>query len=139
MDIQTYVDQHGITVERTGFDEGWRQDDEGWDHYAMRVRLRNAKTKRQVTLPWRQGTAHGTATPTAAEVFNSLIMDATFYEDCETVQAFADELGYDFDTYQEKRRVSKMYTACKQAHEKVIRFVDGQDEYTWIRQNVDAL
>jgi hypothetical protein len=139
MDIQEYVEQKRITAERTGHDEGWRRDEDNWDHYAMRIRLKNGSTSRQVTIPWNQGTAHGSATPDAASVFNSLILDAATYADVDSVQEFADEFGYEFETYQQKRRVSKMYTACKEAHTKALRFIGGEEEFDWIRENLDML
>lgn len=114
--LEAYVTDHGIRLAVVdGLD--YTTDDQGWEHYAGKVRL--TMGRRQMTAPWMQGTAHGTAAPRTVDVLEALASDAAAYENARDFADFAAEFGYDEDS----RKAEATYHACGTISHKLRRFL----------------
>lgn len=136
MDIHEYAEKHGITISNVTH-EGYERDTEGWDYYAMKIQLQNASNgNRKVTIPWKQGTAHGENVPEVGDVLDCLISDADAWASNPSVEAFADEFGYEIHDRADQRKVSKIYTACKAMHMRAVRFLGSEEEFGYVVDTV---
>lgn len=85
---------------------------------AYKVTLRSRVTGRQYTVPFFMGSAL-TDEPSAAEVLNSLALDAGCYYNASGYYDFCEEFGYDSDD----SRYRKMYDGCRKAYDRLCVFV----------------
>ena len=88
-----------------------------WDSEARhwRYEFRTLINDAHITGYFSQGSAH-TEDPTAADVLESLSLDASSYANAVDVLEFAGEFEYDLDTYAGQDRARKVYSACALAH-----------------------
>lgn len=84
----------------------WRQDEDGWEHNAYKVRL--SYDGRRLTVPWRAGLGI-TEAPSARDVLEALLMDAAGYENAPSFEEWAEEYGYDEDS----RKAEATYRAVE--------------------------
>jgi hypothetical protein len=93
-------------------DKGLRTSDDGWDHFAWELTVRNRyapdspisrKDSTGYTFPYMQGTAH-TKEPTLTDLMSSLLSDAQTVLDRDFAE-WAGDLGYDEDS----RTAEKLY------------------------------
>lgn len=117
--LKEYVAAKGLRASIVG-ELDWQTDDEGWEHYGGKVRL--TLGRRQLTVPWMQGAAHGTEAPSAVDVLESVATDAAAYINARDFADFAAELGYDEDS----RKAEATYRACGRLADKLRRFL-GED------------
>lgn len=126
--VEEYVNLHGITLTVTS-ELGYRVEEfpgeRPWEHYAYRVTLRRPGAPRAWShIMWRQGTGI-TREPQAAEVFDSLLRDGAYAEyTTDSFADWADELGFDADSF----RARTIYGKCRRAWERMSEFLGGEDE-----------
>lgn len=113
------VTEHGLTLtviegprHRIEPTRGGRH---GWVCYWFRVQLTTADGGR-IVAEWRQGEAHGKATPEAADVLGSLVLDASCFAECRDLADFAanycDPEGAD-NLAEGIREAQAAYDACR--------------------------
>jgi hypothetical protein len=94
-------------------------DDDGWTHYAFRLRLKY--DGRTMTVPWRQGIGIQT-NPTAEDVMESLLSDAAGFDNARSFEDWAAEYGYDTDS----RKAEKIYRSVETQTIKLARFLGNE-------------
>lgn len=121
-----FVEEHGITarVERVsygpGHGTGWPVDARHW-----KVRLRYGR--RSMTVPFSQGGAWDRH-PTATDVLECLISDASSMWDGQDFENWCAEIGYDTDS----REAERTYKAVERQTAKLRRFLgDDFDAAVW--------
>lgn len=110
-------------------------DPEGWEHYAWTVRLHYQG--RSMESPWRAGIAHVTKTrrvhypgehllkptePTAADLLESLMLDASSYENAGSFEEWATDYGMDTDS----RKAAEVYDTCGRLARDLARLLGGR-------------
>lgn len=105
-----------------GDDDGWRASSNPWT-----VTLKNGR--RRMTVPYWTGSAI-TDEPTAADVLESLLLDASVGD--QSFHDFCADLGYDEDS----RKAERLHRECQRIAERLARFL-GADYYTLRDQSRD--
>ena len=131
-------------------------DDDGWKHDAYRLRLswngENGKAVRTTPeFSYRMGIGHrkpgrfdyrtGTKPPVAQkepplpDVLDSLIIDASCYDNARGFADFAGDLGYDTDS----RKAEAIYRACGEVLVWLEQFVGGRAEMEKLMYETERL
>lgn len=122
--IHERIASAGITAEvkpsNAPAPEGFAKGSTSW-----RVTLHNPVTGRRMTVPFHMGPAN-TEPPTAAEVLDVLVSEATSYRNADGFEDFATDFGYDLDDYPARRRAQRIYNACRRVDERLTPFL-GDD------------
>jgi hypothetical protein len=101
------------------------ETDPEWHGTAWKVSLWN-REGRKITVDFHQGILI-TEEPQLSDVLNAIISDTLAYDEAADVLDFAENFGYSLDTAEERRRIRKTYTACKNMSEKVHRWLDAEE------------
>jgi hypothetical protein len=100
----------------------YSRDESGWEHNAYTVRLKRGT--RLLTTPWMQGLGI-TDPPNAADVLESLMLDASGYDNAQDFAEWASEYGYNEDS----RTAERLYRQVGTLTRKLKRFLgDDYDE-----------
>lgn len=131
MDITEYVAEKGITAEIVE-DFGQLVDEKGWNHHAYRMRLHRGTAT--IETPLKEGTGNaGSPADRPAELFQSLLMDATGYHSAESFEDYAEERQWDADS----RAREKEYNALGEFTDLFITFVGGPAEFEYVAYEVE--
>jgi hypothetical protein len=92
------------------------------------VTLHNPNNKRTMTVCFSKGYGHKGAHPTANEVLYCLVSDS----DCMDYdfEEWAENMGYDPDS----RKAEKTFNVCKRQTEKLIKFIDSEEDMEALRE-----
>jgi hypothetical protein len=92
-----------------------RMDEKGMDGWTVTLRF----GRRRMTIPFYKGFGHHGAEPTTYEVLDSILMDASAYDNARSFEDFASEFGYDADS----RTAERLYKACGSISKRLRRFL----------------
>lgn len=141
--VAEYVEQHNIVVNVTsdlGIHTEMHPGDRPWDHFLYRITLRRPGTRAWSHIMWRTGMAHtgGAAEVEAkpADVFDALLREGAYAAyTTDSFEDWADELGYDTDSY----RARKAYRACVRTWDRMCEFLGGEAEAIRVFTRYDSL
>lgn len=93
------------------------KDENGWEHYAWRLRLSYTADGAVCTYdtPWKAGTAHDPEKVALGDVLASLVSDSYFGD--HDFESFCNELGYDTDSRRAYAQWEAVVAAAKQFNE----------------------
>jgi hypothetical protein len=129
------------------------KDDDGWVHDAYRLRLEfDDRTNGKRTTPefsYRMGVGHRKARvgrwatqemkalkePPLPDVLDSLISDASCYDNARDFADFANDLGYDSDSI----KAEALYRACGEVLRWLTTFVGGRAELEKLMYETERL
>lgn len=131
MDIAEYARQHNATIRLADFQKGmgWHTDDDGWMHFQQRVTVKMGN--RQMTLEWRQGSAHGTDLPTVDSVLGALISEGMTVESCQGLDDFMAEYGYE-----DRRKAQKIWKALEAQYPKIVNLFGGKEKWDYVTETI---
>lgn len=133
--LADYVEHTGITVEiESGPD--WTTDEDGWEHHAYELLLKNPAEKTEMKLPWKHGTGITEDPDERPEnILDVLISDGWGYEQAQSFEDWAGEYGYDTDS----RKAERIWQAVKQQTNDFIDFLGGKRELEKLALRYDRL
>lgn len=102
-----YVAKHGLTMTSSRISHNPNSDD--WGDRDRHWQCEITGEGVELLIPFSQGSAH-TKPPAIVDVLSCLASDASFVENCDTFEDFANELGYDPDS----RKAEATYKACQE-------------------------
>lgn len=106
-------------------------DDDGrdWEHNWYFVRLTNEETEATLETSYKLGMALTVADLTAETVLENLLTDATYAENAETWEEFAEEFeDMDTLTYRDAQRYQRMFQDITAQSARLRRLI-GEDEW----------
>lgn len=110
-------DSFSATAKRGPANETWDTPNNGW-----KVTLKNARGSRY-TVPFFKGVGLPDTPPTAAEVLECLIDDATGYRNANSFEDWAENYGYDTDS----RAAYRIFEACRRISERLDKFLTPEE------------
>lgn len=150
--LQEWIDTSLLTlVKMAGPYES--RDADNWLHDAYVVRLvwadQTAEKRTSPDVTYRMGIGHRkprkgrwatqemmpVATPELADVLDSLIVDASCYDNARSFEDFCGDLGYDTDS----RKALAMYEACRTTADWLTSLVGGESEMRHLMYEVERL
>lgn len=120
MDITQFIHTAGISMEATYADRNPNMDGPDMDHWRCVFR----KDRARMTTYFSMGMGHNGRKPTADQVLECLISDASSIDNARGFDDWCSDFGYDTDS----RKAEKTYSACKRATDKLRAFL-GADAY----------
>ena len=90
----------------------------------FRVEFRTLANDFALVTFFSQGSAH-TEKPSASEVLECLASDARSVVDCHDVWDFAEEFGWDVDSADAGRHLSRVFAGCMETHEALHTLLGG--------------
>ena len=129
--IEDEVKRIGLRITSEYADHNPSMDDSAnMDHYRVTLRRKDGDQRRTLTIHFSKGYGHKGAEPTAAEVIDCLLSDASGAD--QDFEDWASDLGFDTDS----RKAERIYTACVRIAAKLRRFLG--DDYEAF-QNAERL
>lgn len=122
MNTKAFCRRHGIvaTCELTDANPAFADDD--WSrtasHWKVTLRWREGDQRRQLTVPFSQGSAISRE-PTAEDVLDCLASDAASVEQARSFEDWCGDLGYDSDS----RRAERTFKACEASARRLRQFL----------------
>lgn len=113
MTAQEFAAMHGITVSSRPIPTNPYMPDETMDHWLSVLKMGELGTDfRELTTEYSKGSAFNGEPPTAAEIIETLAMDAS-YVDYENFEEWCDLFGYNPDSRQAERLFLTMKEKAK--------------------------
>jgi hypothetical protein len=127
IELDDFIRELGITASPTRAENNPSMvaDDE-WNRTASHWRVQIRRGRTRIVVPFSQGSAH-VDPPTAADVLNCLISDATGYENAQSFEDWCGEYGYDTDS----RKAERTYKAVERATAKLRRLLGDDFDRIW--------
>lgn len=123
---EAVVDHHGIYIS-DAHNEGLQYDEYKWEHtrWDLQVQAQNGES---FTYPFCMGKGLGDQTPQPEQVIGGMIDDARYAHRFGSAEAYAHELGYDWDDPDEQERTRKSFKKCQDDSETLKRVL-GEEEH----------
>lgn len=116
-------------------------DHDGWQHNAYRVTLRRRADGRNysITVGMRYGLS--CPPPSAADVLDSLLIDASAFHSCADLAEFIHEFGYDLadDDGESRKAARKAWAMLTRQTPKLIAFLGGDAGFEQVADFTDSL
>lgn len=120
-----------ITADNVRAESVWTERPEWADFGDHWYNVTLKRKGRQLTVPFGMGSAL-TDDPTAQDVLDCLLSDASGYENARSFEEWASEYGYDTDS----RKAERVYEQVKTQTHKLRKFLgEDFDAYVWETDN----
>jgi hypothetical protein len=117
MDMAQFIQTIGISMTAEYADRNPNMDSSDMDHW----RCVFHKDRARMTTYFSMGRGHSGREPTADQVLECLVSDASSIDNARGFDDWCSEYGYDTDS----RKAEKTYAACKRATDKLRAFLGG--------------
>lgn len=125
--LKARVRDDNIRAESVMTDPPDYAESSGWERSANWYSVTLKRKRRQLTVPFGMGSGL-TDEPTAEDVLNALLSDASGYENAQGFEDWASEYGYDTDS----RKAEQTYHLVRIQTQNLREFLgDAFDEYVW--------
>lgn len=133
--LKQFIRQHKIRMTAEWADSNPNMmTDENWSRSATHYRCVLRCGKRQMTVPFSQGSAH-TKEPSAEDVLNCLASDAAGYENARSFEDWCSEYGYDTDS----RKAEKTFKTIERQATDLARLLGAPSSYETLLWNTERL
>lgn len=116
--LQDFVRKHNLVMTLTTADHNPNMADDTWARTATHWIARLHHGKKQMAVPFSQGSAH-TVPPTITDVLDALAIDSAGHDDHRGFQDWAEEYGYDIDS----RKAERIFNAVIRQAKALLKFL----------------